>query len=43
MGDIEIARSVKLKPINDIATSLNIDEEYIENTKQKFLIVYLKK
>lgn len=31
MGDIEIARSVKLKPINDIATSLNIDEEYIEN------------
>jgi len=31
MGDIEIARSVKLKPITEVAGSLNIDEEYIEN------------
>ncbi len=31
MGDIEIARSVKLKPITEVAEKLNIDEEYIEN------------
>ncbi len=31
MGDIEIARSVKLKPIMEVAESLNIDEEYVEN------------
>lgn len=31
MGDIEIARSVKLKPIKEVAEKLNIDEEYIEN------------
>ncbi len=31
MGDIEIARSVKLKPINEIAEKLNIDEEFVEN------------
>lgn len=30
MGDIEIARNVKLKNITEIAKSLNIDEEYIE-------------
>lgn len=31
MEDIEIARSVKLKPIMEVAKSLNIDEEYVEN------------
>ncbi len=31
MGDIEIARSVKLKPITEVAQKLNIDEEYVEN------------
>ena len=31
MGDIEIARSVKLKPITEVAEKLNIDEGYIEN------------
>lgn len=31
MGDIEIARSVKLKQITEIAKNLNIDDEYIEN------------
>ena len=30
MTDIEIARSVNLKPIKDIATSLGLDEEIVE-------------
>lgn len=31
MKDIEIARSVELKPIKEVAEKLNIGEEYIEN------------
>ncbi len=30
MEDIEIARNAKLKNINEIATKLGIDEEYVE-------------
>lgn len=31
MKDIEIARSIELKPIKEVAKKLDIDEEYIEN------------
>lgn len=31
MKDIEIARSVELKPVKEVAEKLNIGEEYIEN------------
>ena len=31
MKDIEIARSVELKQIKEVAEKLNISEEYIEN------------
>ena len=30
MGDIEIARSAKLKNIREVAEKLNIPEDYIE-------------
>ena len=31
MGDIEIARSVKLDNITKVAEKIGIDEEYLEN------------
>ena len=31
LSDIEIAKSVKLRPINDIAAELGIEENQVEN------------
>ena len=31
LSDIEIARSVKLRPINEVAEELGLKEEQIEN------------
>lgn len=46
LSDIEIARNVKLKPIGDIARSLDISEDYIEyygKYKAKISLELLKK